>query len=187
MNVLFFDDTLPVKNCVATIGFFDGVHLGHQAILEKLKSFSLPTVVITFQKHPQETLDPSKKISYLTSFEKKLSLLKKAGIDYVYVLPSDPAFFSLSYQEFLRKLQEKVPFSQLILGKGAAFGKNRLGREEALLAEAKKLGFSIQYLKQTLAKGEIISSTKIRHLLKEGKKIEAEKLLGNLHFIDSTP
>ena len=80
-----------------------------------------------------------------------------------------------------------MPFSQLILGKGAAFGKNRLGKEEALLAESKKLGFSVQYLKQTFAKGEIISSTKIRQLLKEGKKVEAKKLLGNLHFIDSTP
>lgn len=153
------------------LGFFDGVHLGHQKIFQALKAQGLPTAVITFTNHPGSLIKGTKEPCLLNSPEQKLSLLQKESFDLVLALPFTQEIASLSYDQFILKLKKKIPFTHLVIGKGDAFGKGRLGDEKAL----SEMG---DFKVITVEKEGNISSTLIRELILQGKLQEVKNLLG---------
>ncbi|MCL2413346.1 MAG: riboflavin biosynthesis protein RibF, partial [Bacteroidales bacterium] len=125
---------------VATVGIFDGVHLAHRLILDKLKQkakeFSAKSVVVTFDKHPCEVIAPErygKDVFLLTTLDEKLELFREIGIDYVVVLPFTKEFAQLSYSDFIENILVKYIHPKLILvGFNHNFGKDRSGNFEKL-------------------------------------------------------
>ncbi len=155
-----------------SIGTYDGVHLGHQMIIKKLKQKVRKegnTVLLTFSNHPSSYLFPNSPAPLLTTADHRLDLLKETGIDLVIALPFNQAFASQSYETFFSSLREKLPFDHLIVGEDARFGKGRAGGPKELEA----LGIPVTYLKK-----DGISSGVIRQLIEKGELKKAKKMLG---------
>lgn len=154
-----------------TIGMFDGVHLGHQHLIQKMRDLvgaSGKIVVYTFSNHPRnEPLIMSKEV--------KEFVLSSFSVNHVKVLSFDPIFLQTPYDTFIDQIREEFPFDHLVMGQGARFGYKRLGGEEEVLILAKKLKFEATYLEKLPS----ISSSIIRSYLKSGNISEAEKLLGH--------
>lgn len=146
-----------------SIGMFDGLHLGHQKILKTLKENG-KAAIITFSN----IKDP------IYSEEKKLKLLKKAGIDIVFILDLDK---TLSYIKFLEKLKENLNFKYLVLGKGASFGHMKRGDEKNVKKLEKKLNFKSIYIEKVKVEGEVVSSRLIKKFLKMGDRESIKKFL----------
>jgi riboflavin kinase/FMN adenylyltransferase len=162
-----------------TVGVFDGVHLGHKALLKELTSNHGSSVVLTFSNHPSEIFNPGEKKQMLTTVEEKCALFKSLKVDHVVILPFTKEIAEMSYQMFLEQIHRSLPFHYLYIGENDAFGKNRQGTKEAIVAFAPTLGFSPRYVPKLKDGEEIISSTLIRKYLKAGKKERAEALLGH--------
>ena len=166
--------------CALTIGFFDGVHRGHKKLLQRmraLKEKGQKNALVTFKEHPSAFFFPEKKFSYLTDLSTRIALLEKEEIDLLFLFSFDEDLSKLSYQEFIHQIRKKFPFTHLVLGENAFFGHNRLGRAENIAKLASKLSFSVEYLPLEKEK-KTITSTQIRSLIRQGKLLEAEKLLG---------
>lgn len=178
MKVVHHIEDIPLLTApiALSIGVFDGMHLGHQYLISQAKKHG-PCAVITFPKHPLETLQ-KKPIPLLLPFSQKLSLLEKAGVDLVVALDFTPQFAALTYEEFLRRIAQTLPFSQLILGKGSAFGKRREGTEENVTALAPQLGFTPHYLEKKQFQEKKISTSVIKNLIAQGDLAHASELLG---------
>lgn len=157
-----------------TIGTFDGIHLGHKKIFQKMKEISHTRVVITFKNNPRSILQPDTPISSLISSEEKASLLTDIGIDVLINLTFTKEFATTPYDVFLRRISDVIPFSHLVLGKGAAFGKGHEGDQSRI----EILGEERKFIAHYIEKEKDISSNRIRTLLAEGKKQKAEELLG---------
>ncbi|HSX25931.1 MAG TPA: FAD synthetase family protein [Chlamydiales bacterium] len=156
-----------------TIGFFDGVHLGHQALLKSLRKRSDHITVFTFIHHPLQILKPPAP-KPICSFHQKLALLKDAQVDIVIAIPFTQEFASTPFDAFL----SQFPLTLLLLGEGSAFGKNREGNEENVKAFAAKQGFIAQYLPKLILGNEPISSRRIRASIAAGDFARASQLLG---------
>jgi riboflavin kinase/FMN adenylyltransferase len=154
-----------------TIGFFDGVHLGHQSLLKQLRAKPHATI-LTFSNHPQAIFHPPAP-ELLIPLEEKISLLKQYA-DEVIVLPFTPEFAATPFEILLSQFD----LSHLIFGIGSAFGKNREGNETAVRSYAKPRGIFVEYLPKALLKGEPISSSRIRRALVAGEMKLAHQLLG---------
>lgn len=154
-----------------TIGFFDGVHLGHQALLKRLRAYPHATI-LTFSNHPQSLFKPPAP-QQIISLEEKLTLLK-AYADEVISLPFTPEFAQTSFEELLSRFD----LSAIVLGTGSVFGKNREGSEERVREYAAKHGIEIHYIPKTLFDGEPVSSSRIRKAFAEGNINLAHQLLG---------
>lgn len=164
-----------------TIGTFDGVHLGHQMILKKVKENGGEkgmSALLTFSNHPLSVLAPHKNICLLSSIDQKIALIKEQEIDLLLLLPFTKSLSETPYDLFLRNLHSHFPFSYLILGEEAAFGKNREGNQERLQKMATELLFTVEYLPTATLEGLPISSGRIRKALKQGDLSTVEKLLG---------
>ncbi len=167
-------DLLPICSSI-TIGFFDGVHLGHLKIFKALKKKSL---VITFTNHPSEILSPEDLPNLITTLEERLNLFEKANIDYVLILPFTKQLMNTSYQDFLFPIFEQTQFELLLLGKGSTFGKKQLGSEKTIQELAKQWRFEAKYIEPVQVFEETISSSKIRMLIQQGEIEKAEHYLG---------
>ncbi|NOY95171.1 MAG: bifunctional riboflavin kinase/FAD synthetase [Chlorobi bacterium] len=184
MEIYYQIDDFKAKNPVVTIGTFDGVHLGHRKILERLKEIAREidgeTVLFTFYPHPRLSLNPQeKKIRLLTTLEEKIVQLEKAGIEHLIIYPFTKAFSELSYKEFVETiLVGKIKTSCLVVGHDHKFGKNREGGFEDLKAHAEKYHFRIERIDALMLGNINISSTKIRKALQSGNIEEANKYLG---------
>lgn len=155
------------------IGVFDGVHLGHQALLREGVDH-----VITFRNHPASFF--GKEIPLIMSLTARERFLKRYGVTKVTFLTFDETLRRLSALDFLLSLQRDYGFKELILGRDARFGKDRAGTPEVVEKLAQRQGFSVRYIAPvTDAQGIVISSTRIRTLLKEGRRQEALALLGH--------
>jgi riboflavin kinase/FMN adenylyltransferase len=158
-----------------TIGSFDGVHLGHQALLAALKSKGSPTTVLTFSNHPYQVLTPhAPHFPHLTCFSQKLQLLEECGIDTVIAIAFTLEFANIPFDTFLLQFS----LTHLLLGKGSSFGKMREGTEEKVVPFAKKEGFIAEYLPKIFHANEPISSRRIRACIAAGDIALAETLLG---------
>jgi len=169
-----------------TIGVFDGIHLGHQEIIKKLHKTTRKggtRAVLTFSNHPSEVLKPETPTALITSFKHRLYLLQRYGIDLVIALPFTREFAEQSYSEFIIALRQKLPFNELILGEGAAFGKNQSGDRAQLQSLAEELDFKVHYQKKESHHRETISSDRIRTLITQGKLKQIKKLLGRPYSI----
>lgn len=173
---------------VATIGSFDGVHIGHQAILQQVKSkageMNLPSVVMVFEPQPHEYFSREKAPARLTRLREKVKALFAAGIDRVLCLQFDQELRSLSAQAFIDKvLIEGLGVKHLVVGDDFRFGCDRRG-DYAMLQKAGKLrGFGVSDTATCELYGERISSTRIRHLLENNRFELAQELLGRAYSV----
>lgn len=171
------------RGCVATIGNFDGVHLGHQAVLgqlaEKAAELNLPTTLITFEPQPMEYFVPDKVPARLTRFREKILALQRYSVDRVCCLSFNDKLAKLSAEAFIEQvLVEKLGVKYLVVGDDFRFGLNRAGTFETLVEAGKKYGFQVASMHTFEIDAERVSSTRIRAALEKGDMASAEKLLG---------
>ncbi len=180
----------PYKNAVITIGNFDGVHKGHQALLhqviEKADEIDGTSIAITFEPHPLRALEISSP-ALITRHDQKTELIEKSGIDVLICIPFDKAFAAITAHDFIEKiLVNKIGMKGIIIGADYSFGKDRAGDIPLLKSEGTRLGFETiisPWIKDTNAGIERISSTKIREIVMEGKVDQAMKYLGRHYQI----
>lgn len=168
------------KPCVLTIGFFDGMHLGHRYLLENLKkkrALGGTSVVFTFENHPLSILQKAKP-HLLSSLENRLKFFQKMEIDIVIVKKFTNEFAHLTGREFLTGLRSSLSFSDLILGEGATFGKDESGNATTLIEISKELNFSFTFIPKLKIECEEVSSSRIRSLLENHNFLKAKALLG---------
>ncbi|NOY66962.1 MAG: bifunctional riboflavin kinase/FAD synthetase [Gammaproteobacteria bacterium] len=171
------------RGCVATIGNFDGVHLGHQAVLgqlaEQAEAMGLPTMVVTFEPQPQEFFAPAQAKPRLTRFREKYQALKRYSVDRVLCLRFDASFASMTAEDFIDQvLMQGLDVKYLVVGDDFQFGKDRQGNFELLRAAGQQLGFPVVNMHTFNIEGERVSSTRIRDALEIGDLLLAEQLLG---------
>ncbi|MGD9931228.1 MAG: bifunctional riboflavin kinase/FAD synthetase [Mangrovibacterium sp.] len=181
-----------VKNPVLTIGSFDGVHLGHVKIIDRLKEIAQQnqgeSVIFTFYPHPRLVLFPKEhNLRLLTTLQEKIRLFERAGIEHLIVYPFSKAFSELSYTEFVRQiLVEKLNIKSLVVGYDHKFGKNREGGFEMLQELSEIYNFNLEKLDVLLMDDINISSTKIRNALEQGDVLRANKFLGHPFTLHGT-
>lgn len=176
------------RGCVATIGSFDGVHLGHQAILRQLiqtaRAAGLPAVVIVFEPQPHEFFAAEKAPARLMRLREKLQALWIAGVDRVLCLHFNQALRRLSAEEFIQQvLVDGLAIKHLVVGDDFRFGCDRKGDYNLLSVKGRELGFSVDDTHTLEMDGDRISSTRIRQLLEAGDFAEAAKLLGKNYSV----
>lgn len=177
-------DFTPIKNAVVTSGTFDGVHLGHQKILNRIReiarSIQGETVLITFWPHPRLVLYPQEhQLRLLSTFEEKTKLLRQFGIDHLITIPFTKEFSQLTSEEFIRKvLVEKLQTRKLVIGYDHRFGKNREGSFDYLKSHGQDFGFELEEISRQDVDEIGVSSTKIRKSLESGDVKTAGSYLG---------
>ena len=179
-----FSDYKKVPNTIVTIGTFDGVHLGHQAILKDMvraaKEIGGETVVITFYPHPRQVLNiDSSNLRFINTQEEKLNHLEELGIDNVIVVNFTKEFSRISSETFISDyIVKNIAPIKLVIGYDHHFGKNRMGDFNLLQDMKNKFGFELQRIAAQDVENIAVSSTKIRHSLKQGDIVRANALLG---------
>jgi riboflavin kinase/FMN adenylyltransferase len=184
------DSNKPITNQVvyATIGAFDGVHLGHQQLIRSMviqaKNDSAKSAVITFHPHPAVLLRSIPMPFYITSPTEKSQLFYELGVDYVVTLTFDSEMASLSPEQFIDLLLHQLPIKKIWLGKDFALGKNRAGNLSVLKEIGKIKGFSIVECQHLENEGEKISSSKIRNWIQSGDFRQTFKALNRFYSIE---
>ncbi len=186
---VIFDPEEPIENSTsATIGNFDGVHVGHKKIIaavkEEAKQKGLSSCVITFHPHPQKVLQ-NIDIPLLVPIRERLKLLEKEGVDVVgcYTFTKDIA--KIPAKDFVTDiLIGKLNLKHLIVGPGFSFGRKREGNLDLLDKMGKEYDFDTEVVETALIDGEIVSSTAIRNLVREGNMVKAGKFLGYNFYIE---
>lgn len=169
-----------------TIGKFDGVHLGHQALLKRVVELAdeqmLASVALTFDRHPDALLNPQDCKLPLIGPNQKLTLLAEQGLDATLTLEFDEALSKMSPEEFVRQiLVEGLQAQAVLVGEGFRFGYRGAGTVETLNELGVKFGFRVFEIPQVSVGGEKVSTTRIRELLDEGNVSEAANMLGRNH------
>lgn len=187
MKIINNLDTYSKTKVAVTIGNFDGVHLGHQFLIKRVveiaKQNGSESLVVTFENHPKTLLQENKPYHSICTLPHKIKLLEELGIDTLFLIPFTKAFADQTAKEFLHHFHKKVPFSHLILGYDAAFGRNREGTPEQVLAYAKEINVEIEYLKPVQINQTPISSSLIKELIRKGDLYKVEPLLGRKYSI----
>lgn len=171
------------SGCVATIGNFDGLHLGHEVILEHVKAqakaLNVPSCVIIFEPQPKEFFAPSTAPIRLTRMREKIELLRDKEIDIVFCIHFNRTFSQIPAERFISDFVVKgLGVKHIEVGDDFCFGANRRG-DFAMLAEAgKQFGFTVKAAKTVYLDGERISSTRVRNALLADDLVEVERLLG---------
>jgi riboflavin kinase/FMN adenylyltransferase len=172
------------RGCVVAIGSFDGLHLGHQAILEKLKSCSresgLPAAVLTFEPHPREFFAPQSAPARLMRLRDKAEMLDAMGVSELRVLRFDAALSAWDGVTFIDRILDRgMGAKRVVTGAGFRFGRNRSGDVALLRSEGAKRGFDVHDVPLLLdVGGGYVSSTRVRAALAAGRLDEAKLLLG---------
>ncbi|MGE5626312.1 MAG: bifunctional riboflavin kinase/FAD synthetase [Bacillota bacterium] len=176
------------RGSVATIGNFDGVHRGHQAVLRDLKaqaaSSGAPSVVILFEPMPQEYFAVSQPPARLTRFFEKWPLLEVAGVERVLCLRFGPKLAEMAPEEFIEQVLVKgLGVQHLAVGDDFRFGRERRGDFALLQQNGRRHGFEVSHAPTLMVDGERVSSTRIRELLAEGDMASAAELLGRAYAL----
>ncbi|MBS1745162.1 MAG: bifunctional riboflavin kinase/FAD synthetase [Bacteroidetes bacterium] len=179
----------PFKNAVVTIGTFDGVHLGHQKIINQLKEEAAridgETVIITFHPHPRSVVAVGKPVYLLTTLNEKIILLDSFGIDHLVVVPFDEKFSNQTPEEYVQHfLFEKFHPHTIIIGYDHRYGKNRAGDYHLLESLGKQLDFLVKEISEQVINEVIVSSTRIREALLENDIDTANNYLGYKYFFE---
>ncbi|NVK48907.1 MAG: bifunctional riboflavin kinase/FAD synthetase [Cyclobacteriaceae bacterium] len=179
-----------VPNPVVTSGTFDGVHLGHQKILQRIReiarSIQGETILLTFWPHPRLVLYPEEhNLRLLSTFEEKTKLLRQFGIDHLITIPFTKEFSQMSSKEFIQKiLVDKIHTRKLVIGYDHRFGKNREGSFEYLQEHAGDFGFELEEISRQDVDAIGVSSTKIRKALESGDIQTANSFLGRSYELN---
>lgn len=180
------------KPTILTIGTFDGVHLGHQKILSRLrqlkKQFGLNTVVLTFEPHPRKILFPEQTdLKLLTLIDEKLNLLETYGVDVTVVYPFDKEFSNIESKEYIEDiLLKSLKVKYLVIGYDHKFGRNRSGDINVLKQFSGSSGFQVEEINALDIDSISISSSKIRQALELGNIELANNYLGHTFFLYAT-
>jgi riboflavin kinase/FMN adenylyltransferase len=175
-------DQLSLDSCSLTIGSFDGVHKGHQALVQKLvaqaHADNTTAVVLTFYPHPSVVLRGRKPAYYINTPEEKAHLLGELGVDIVVTQSFDLKLSEVTAEEFLNQLQTRCGFKDLWVGEDFAFGHNRRGDRFFLELEGEQRGFKLHKIEPVFVSGEIVSSTRVREALRSGDVARVQRYLG---------
>ncbi|TVR80426.1 MAG: bifunctional riboflavin kinase/FAD synthetase [Saprospirales bacterium] len=178
----------PLKRCVVTIGSFDGLHLGHKKILERVndyaRQYNAPSVVITFDPHPRQVIFPSdKSLELITTLREKTILFEKSGIDHLVIVPFTVEFAQLIPQEYIENfLIKKFNPYCIVIGYDHRFGLNRGGDIHMLKSYGEEYDFKVVQIPKQECDAIAISSTKIRKFLANNQLAKANQLLGHPYF-----
>ncbi|NVM21034.1 MAG: bifunctional riboflavin kinase/FAD synthetase [Desulfobacterales bacterium] len=181
----------PLKNAVVTIGNFDGVHIGHQAlfrqVIKKADSMGGTSVVMTFEPHPIRVLNCNKQFPLITLYEQKLELIGATGIDTLVCVPFTREFAETPARIFVKEiLCDTIGVKSVVVGQDYSFGRKREGDISLLKEMGASIGFEVVISGWVEFGGRRISSTEIRNLVREGEVGEAGKLLGRHYQIRGT-
>ncbi len=186
-----FDHVGEIRNAVVTTGSFDGVHLGHKVILDRLKNLAAETagetVLITFHPHPRKVLYPEsagRELLLINSQREKIELLQKAGLDNLIIVTFTLEFSKITSLEFVRDiLLARLHARKIVIGFNHHFGHNREGDYDALRKLGTDLGFEVEEIPEQDIQNESVSSTKIRKALQEGNIQKANAYLDHFYMI----
>jgi len=181
----------PFKNAVITIGNFDGVHIGHQAlfheVIEKAETIEGTSIAMTFEPHPIRVLKPNGHPPLITLYEQKAELIERTGIDVLICVPFSKSFASLTAEQFIKDLLvDKIGMKAIVVGRDYSFGKGREGNIDVMKSRASHFGYEVMvanWIKSARGLADRISSTRIRELVTDGHMVEAEKMLGRHYQI----
>ncbi len=181
----------PFANSVVTIGNFDGVHKGHQAlfhqVIEKAESINGTSVAITFEPHPIKILKKNAPPPLITLYEQKMELIAKTGLDVLICIPFNKEFAAISADQFLERiLVDKIGTRAIIIGRDYSFGKNREGNITYLKKHADRLGYEVivtDWIPVSHNIDDRISSTQVRKIVMTGNVENAVALLGRHYQI----
>ena len=184
-----------IKNPVVTTGSFDGVHVGHKAIIRRLKKIALDTggetVLITFDPHPRRVLYPNtegKDLLMILSQKEKAELMEKTGLDHLLILNFTKEFSEISSTDFIEKILVGVLHAKvLVVGFNHQFGHRREGDFEYLYKLGRTHGFDVEEIPEQDIQNESVSSTKIRKALLQGNIQRANAYLDHYYIIKGTP
>lgn len=170
------------SDTIITVGAFDGVHRGHQHLIQQMveeaRQANRLTGLITFHPHPSAVLSPYNPTRYLSTPGEKAALLEKLGLDMLVILPFDQGMAQTSARDFIGRVRRYLHMMELWVGADFALGREREGDAETLRALGEELGFTVRVIEPLTRRGQIISSTRIRSLLLKGKVRQATQLLG---------
>lgn len=174
--------TPPCERALLTIGVFDGVHLGHRHLLERLRDEAAArravSVALTFTNHPRTVIRPGECVPYITPVEERLELLRREGVDLVIPLTFDEALSRLEAHEFVDVLRERLNMAGLVMGSSFAMGHRRGGTPETLARMGEDKGFTTTVVEPASTHGEEVSSTAVREAVARGDVGRAARLLG---------
>ncbi|UMY66581.1 MULTISPECIES: bifunctional riboflavin kinase/FAD synthetase [unclassified Flavobacterium] len=179
------------QRTIVTLGTFDGVHIGHARIIQRLKDAAAETgcdtLLLTFFPHPRMVLQDPSRIRLLNTLDEKASLLEKAGLDHLVVHPFDKDFANLTAEEFVKQvLVDRFHVQRIIIGYDHRFGRNRT----ADIHDLKRFGLQYDFEVEEIPSQDIdavsVSSTKIRLALEEGDVAKAKSYLGYEYFLTGT-
>ncbi len=177
------------RPCVLTLGVFDGLHLGHQAIMrqvvERARSVGAVATAMTFDPHPRAVLHPETAPPLLQTLDQRLANLEVLGIEQTIVIPFSREFAGQPAENFLNEIiHDRLHAREVYLGKGFAFGKDRGGNIDLLRSMSKQLGFVADEVDEVQLRGNRISSSAIRKVLAEGRVNLARRMLGRPYGVE---
>jgi riboflavin kinase/FMN adenylyltransferase len=172
----------PTRDTLLTIGVFDGVHRGHQRLIEELKRQAAADVylagVVTFHQHPEEVLAPGKNLPFLTDIQTRIKLLKAEGVAIIVPLSFTAELARLGARRFVGLLKKHLRMRGLVIGADFALGQGRRGTPEALKNLGKEMGFNVTVVPPLRINGEVVSSTTIRQAMAAGDMEKVRTLTG---------
>jgi riboflavin kinase/FMN adenylyltransferase len=172
---------------IVTIGTFDGVHIGHKKILEKIiqsaKELNCESVVLTFFPHPRMVLQENSEVKLLNTVQEKKALLQQIGIDNLIIHPFDQEFSRLTAEEFVKNiLVDQLNIQKIIIGHDHRFGRNRTADIDDLILYGKEYGFEVEQISAQEINDNAVSSTKIRNAILDGNCTLTKSYLGYNYF-----
>ena len=185
------DPALSLNASVVTVGNFDGVHLGHQALVSETvreaHRRNAASVVVTFDPHPRRFLAPERTLRLILTTSDKIALLRDLGVDLVLNQHFDVTFARVPAEEFVRRFMiGRLKAKKILVGPDLRFGHRREGNVDQLVKWSAELGFAVNIVEPVLIKGVRVSSSRIRALIEDGRVDEAGESLGRYHFISGT-
>ena len=182
------DPSLSLAGSVVTLGNFDGIHLGHQALIgsavAEAQALAIPSVVLTFEPHPLRVLAPARAPRMLLAHKDKMRLLQALGVDVVVIQSFDLSFAKLPAEEFVRGvLVERLKARKIWVGRDLRFGHGRKGGVAELERWGGELGFTVGTVNAIVVDGARVSSSRIRQLVQDGHVDTVERMLGRYHFV----
>lgn len=175
--------------CVLTVGFFDGMHIGHQYLLKKIneiKGSSGFSYVISFSNHPKTILKPDLVVPLINTTAQRIQLIQNQGVDSLIMLPFTEELKERSPDDFIAELLEKTAFTDLVLGPDSTLGKDKEGNYELIKLLSKKYSFKLHHLDYVKVGTLNVSSSLVRKKIQEGDFEVLKKILGRPYSIMTT-
>jgi riboflavin kinase/FMN adenylyltransferase len=186
-------DALPlgVDRTVVTVGFFDGVHVGHHQVLSTTvaaaRDRGLPSVAVTFDRHPREVITPGREPRLLTTVERKAALIEATGVDVLLVLEFTEAFSRWPAERFMAEvLRDGLRAEHCVMGASFTFGHRALGNVDLLIADGGRYGYTAERVELLALDGRTVSSSSIREALAAGDLEWPRRALGRRFVLDGT-